>query len=181
MYIISSSEHQGSLWSHLEQPRIKFGEIDFRPPRLWGAPKRPRDGLRLTLERQKSAIASPFEEVEVSVHVDQHQFSLVFTAYRRPDGRTSHAGVLTLEVCLRRLCVSSCGPLAHTGQAPSPHSPRIPIHQQTHRDWQAPLTLKSGRPAPPRIPAAACFRPSLAPARCARPALGTIYILFGIF
>lgn len=35
--------HQGSPWNHLEQPRIKFGEVDLPPPHSRSAPKRTRD------------------------------------------------------------------------------------------------------------------------------------------
>ena len=63
------------------QPRVKFGEVDFRPPHPRSAPKRPRDGLRLTLERQKSAIASPFEEVEVFMWISITRRTLLYRFY----------------------------------------------------------------------------------------------------
>ena len=59
--------HQGSPWNHLEQPRIKFGEVDFLPPHPRSAPKRPRDGLGPSLERQNSYKLSLLELVQVSM------------------------------------------------------------------------------------------------------------------
>ena len=60
---------------------IEFGEVDFRQPRPRGAPKRPRDGLRLTLERQKSDIASPLEEVEVSMGISITCRTVLYSFY----------------------------------------------------------------------------------------------------
>ena len=63
------------------QPRVKFGEVDFWPPHPRIAPKRPRDGLGLTLEQQKSGIASPFEEVEVSMGISITRRTLLYRFY----------------------------------------------------------------------------------------------------
>ena len=73
--------HQGSPWNHLEQPRIKIDEVDLPPPHSRSAPKRSRDGHGLTLEEQKSGIASPFEEVEVSMGISITCRTQVYSLY----------------------------------------------------------------------------------------------------